>query len=232
MRALGPNYLSINSFINPSQSDDAITYNSGELGKFDNPPALRLILPSRLSFPSPSTMEGPSDFTKSLKPFKGILESHEHHYRNTPAEARSPIIDEIMADIREAADQKGGKAAEDPVLYKVSANILLTAAASEQCFVGCSKSPTFMPTTDQFPRKTSPSLSRLGSNGLAALSLTMTTMTKLRRLSLPLASPTLAFGLQNGPGQSPRCTILSLKMTEENISYLLISGTKMDHLWS
>ena len=148
-----------------------------------------------------TNMAGSTDFTKSLKPFKEILQSHEDAYHTTPAEARSPIINEIVADICEMADAKGGKAAEDDILHKVSVDILLTTAASEQYFVGRSKLLTFMATTDLFPRKRSLSLSRSGSNGLANSFLITTTTMKSRRLSLPLALQTLTFGLQNGPGQ-------------------------------
>jgi len=61
------------------------------------------------------------DQVKSLKPFKGILVSHEARYRNTAPNSRDLVIDEIATAICEAAAEKGKKVPEDEVLYKVSA---------------------------------------------------------------------------------------------------------------
>lgn len=60
------------------------------------------------------------DYTKSLKPFKGILMSNEAEYRKTTPNSRDVMVSEIAAAIREAAIKKGGRIAEDDILHKVS----------------------------------------------------------------------------------------------------------------
>jgi len=57
--------------------------------------------------------------TKSLIPYKAILESHEDTYRETSSEERSDFIDKISNDIKEAATKKGAKIASGEALHKV-----------------------------------------------------------------------------------------------------------------
>jgi hypothetical protein len=69
-------------------------------------------------------MAEPHNLTKTLKPFQEILESYEVEYRNTTPAKRDAVIGQIMAEIREAADEKGVGVAEDKSLHKVSKNVM------------------------------------------------------------------------------------------------------------
>ena len=58
------------------------------------------------------------EYLKSLKPFKGILESFEAQYWSS-FDDRDGTIDQIMSNIWEAAKKKGMTVASDNTLQKV-----------------------------------------------------------------------------------------------------------------
>lgn len=70
-------------------------------------------------------MPEPADFLKSLKSFKGILESSEVNYRDATVDERNAVIREIITDIREAAEEKGENVANDSTLWKASGFVAL-----------------------------------------------------------------------------------------------------------
>jgi hypothetical protein len=59
------------------------------------------------------------DHTKSLKPFKAILEFHEQDYRDSGGDERSEVIDRIFEAITEQADNLGATIAGGEDLRKV-----------------------------------------------------------------------------------------------------------------
>ena len=69
-------------------------------------------------------MAGSSNYTKSLKPFAEILESHEAEYRDSSPAMRDGVIAEIATVIQAAAGRKGVKVADSGTLHKVSLNRL------------------------------------------------------------------------------------------------------------
>jgi len=57
--------------------------------------------------------------TKSLVPYKAILESYEDAYRDSSTEDRSNVIGEISNDIKSVAKKKGANIASGEALHKV-----------------------------------------------------------------------------------------------------------------
>jgi len=64
-----------------------------------------------------TTMSG-IDHTKSLVPYKTILESFEQDYRDADVDGRSKVIDEICMDIMGEAKANGARVADEDDLQK------------------------------------------------------------------------------------------------------------------
>jgi hypothetical protein len=65
------------------------------------------------------------DHTKSLIPYKGILETHEEEYRGSTLEERSDVINLISEDIKKVASKKGAKITDGDTLHKVCGKFTL-----------------------------------------------------------------------------------------------------------
>lgn len=59
------------------------------------------------------------DHTKSLMPYKAILESHEQEYRDAEGEERSKVINVISQEIMDEAQENGATIGDEDSLLKV-----------------------------------------------------------------------------------------------------------------
>jgi hypothetical protein len=70
-------------------------------------------------------MPGNLDHSKSILPYKDILESYEESYRDATVDERPDVIEQISNEIKEAAGDKGAKIPDEGALHKVYCGVAL-----------------------------------------------------------------------------------------------------------